>query len=92
MIRNTMYRDSVLGLCIDLRGPEGNVFALMGLGDDLAKQLGTLDDWRGAVQAAKLMGCEYMTIVNLFEQFFPVVTLVGKEEIHAIHQDPVEED
>lgn len=81
-----MYRDSQLGLCLDLRGPDGNVFALWGLGDDLAKQLDCLDEWRGAVEAAKLMDAKYMTFVHLFEQYFPVVTLIGKEEISEIHE------
>lgn len=82
-----MYRDSQLGLCLDLTGPEGNVFALLGVGDDLARQLDTLDDWRGAVEAATLMGGEYMTMVNLFKQFFPVVTLIGLEEISEVHSE-----
>jgi len=68
------------------------VFALWGIGDDLAKQLGNLDEWRGACDAAKLMGASYVTFVNMFEEFFPVVTLIGKEEINAIHQEDVEED
>lgn len=85
-----MYRDSQLGVCLDLTGPDGNVFALLGHGDSLAKQLGTLDDWRGSVQAAQLMGASYMTIVNLFQQFFPVVTLIGLEEISDIHDTAYE--
>ena len=87
-----MYRDSQLGLCLDLRGPDGNVFILWGIGDKLARQIGNEKEWKGAVEAAKLMGAGYMTFVNLFEQFFPVVTLIGKEEIHAIHSEHVEED
>ena len=85
-----MYRDSRLGVCLDLTGPDGNVFALLGHGDALAKQLGTLDDWRGACKAAQLMGAEYMTMVNLFQQFFPVVTLIGLEEISEIHESAYE--
>ena len=80
-----MYRDSQLGLCLDLTGPEGNVYALLGIGNGLARQLDTLDDWKGACDAARLMGGEYMTMVNLFKQFFPVVTLIGLEEINEIH-------
>ncbi len=80
-----MYRDSQLGLCLDLRGPEGNVFCLLGIGNDLAKQIGREQEWKDSVEAAKLMGGEYMTMVNLFEMFFPVITLIGKEEISAIH-------
>ena len=90
-----MYRDSQLGLCIDLNSPEGNVFALMGADDKLAKQLNCYDDWQGALQAAKRMGGEDVTIINLFEQFFPVITLVGKEEIVNVHElahDILEQD
>ena len=85
-----MYRDSQLGLCLDLTGPDGNVFALWGIGDNLAKQLDTLDDWKGACEAARLMGGEYMTMVNLFKQFFPIVTLIGLEEISEIHDVSIE--
>ena len=81
-----MYRDSQLGLCLDLTGPDGNVFALMGIGNDLARQLGCREEWKGALAAAKLMGAGYMTYVNLFEQFFPVVTLIGKEAISEVHE------
>lgn len=90
-----MYRDSVLGLCIDITGPDGNVFYLLGIGDDLSRQLDCEADWKGAITAAKLMGGEYMTMVNLFRQFFPVVTLIGLEEIsdiHNTHQEVVSQD
>jgi hypothetical protein len=50
-----MYRDSELGLCIDVAGPDGNVFNIWATGDMLAKQIGCLEEWRGAVEAAKLM-------------------------------------
>ena len=82
-----MYEDSTLGLCIDLRGPDGNVFALLGAGDQLAKQLGTEDEWKSAVKAAAIMEGDYMTMVNLFKQFFPVITLVGLKEIEHAHME-----
>lgn len=81
-----MYRDSTLGLCLDLRGPDGNVFALLGLGDDLAQQLGNKEEWKTAVKAAKLMDGNYMTMVHLFQEYFPIVTLIGYEEIRDAHQ------
>ena len=86
-----VYRDSQLGLCIDLRGPDGNVFYLLGIGKDLARQLGQTEEWKDAVEAAKIMGGNYMTMVNMFREFFPVVTLVGYEEIASVHE-AVEED
>lgn len=90
-----MYRDSQLGLCLDLTGPDGNVFGLWAIGDDLARQLGCKQEWKDAVKAAQLMGASYITFVQLFEQFFPVVTLIGKEEIFDAHEtalDVVAED
>ena len=86
-----MYRDSVLGLCIDLTGPDGNVFELLGAGRNLARQLGKEDDWQEAVSAAVIMEAGYMTMVYLFRDFFPIVTLLGLEEIENVHRR-VEED
>lgn len=83
-----MYRDSKLGLCLDLAGPEGNVFALLGIGDDLAKQLGKKEDWKEAVEAAKLMGGNYTTMVNLFREYFPMVTLINYEEVTSAQENP----
>lgn len=76
-----LYRDSQLGLCLDLRGPDGNVFVLWVIGTHLAQQLGVKEEWEGAMEAAKLMGSSYPVFVELFEGFFPVVTLIGKEEV-----------
>jgi hypothetical protein len=89
-----MYRDSQLGLCLDLAGPEGNYFALMGIGDDLAKQLNIQEEWKGAVEALKLMGAAYPAFVNLFEITFPVITLINKEEVldaHSVSEDQTED-
>lgn len=77
----SMYKDSELGLCVDITGPDGNVFMLMWLGQSLARQLNQEAEWRGAVEAAKLMGGSYLTMVNLFASFFPIVTVVGLEQI-----------
>lgn len=81
-----MYRDSQLGLCLDLTGPEGNVFALLGIGNDLAKQLGQEEEWKQTVEAVKLMGGGYITTVNCFRDFFPVITLIGYEEVTSVHE------
>lgn len=80
-----LYRDSQLGLCIDLTGPDGNVYYLLGVGNDLAQQLGQKEEWNDAIKAAKLMGGNYMTMVNMFKEFFPVVTLVGYDDVAEAH-------
>jgi len=81
-----MYRDSQLGPCVDITGPDGNIFYLLGIGDDLARQLDVVEDWRLAKEAVKLMDGNYMTMLNMFKEFFPVVTLVGYEEIRDAHE------
>jgi hypothetical protein len=74
-----MYRDSKLGICIDLTGPDGNVFSLMGYGAQLARRMGNEADWREACDAVKAMHGSYITMLHVFEEFFPSVTLIGKE-------------
>lgn len=69
-----MYRDSALGLCIDLSGPDGNAFALMGYARNLAKQL-QVD---GAKIVEDMMSSDYDNLVQVFEQHFPMVTLLNK--------------
>ena len=82
-----MYRDSKLGLCIDLLGPDGNVFALLGLGQDIAAQTGQKEEFKQAIEAVKLMGGSYLTMVHMFKEFFPVVTLIGLEEVERVHEE-----
>ena len=69
-----MYRDSQYGLTIDLSGPDGNAYALMGYATDLARQLQVpvepiIRDMKSG---------DYDNLVYVFEQNFPVVTLIGK--------------
>ena len=82
-----VYRDSQLGLCIDLRGPDGNVFYLLAIGRNLSKQLGNEEEWHEAVRAAKIMGGNYMTMVHLFRDFFPTITLIGLEDVCDVQED-----
>ena len=51
---------------IDLTGPNGNAFALMGYGKDLAHQLSK--DW-SSIQAEMMSG-DYENLVNVFEREF----------------------
>jgi len=72
---NEMYRDSQHGLTIDVSGPEGNAFPLMGHAKNLAKELdkdskAILDDMKSS---------DYDHLLAVFEEHFGmVVTLLNK--------------
>lgn len=76
-----MYRDSELGLCIDITGPDGNIFMVWAYGQDLARQLGQEKEWDETVRAAKKLSNSYVMQLNVFREFFPMVTLVGYDEV-----------
>jgi hypothetical protein len=69
-----MYRDSQLGLCIDLSGPDGNAFCLMGYAKDLARQIGV----PSTPIINEMMSGDYGNLLKVFEENFPVVTLLNK--------------
>jgi hypothetical protein len=54
------------GIHIDLTGPHGNAFVLMGTAQDLAKQLGK----DGAAITAKMMEGDYENLIRVFEKEF----------------------
>ena len=61
-----------LGIEIDLTGPDGNAFVLIGTAGNLAKQLG-LDS--KAIRTEMMAG-DYENLVNVFDKYFgEVVTL-----------------
>jgi len=67
------------GRVIDLQGPQGNAFALMGYAVDLLRQL----DRRDEVHAmrTKMMSGDYDNMIRIFEKNFgEYVTLVGKPD------------
>jgi hypothetical protein len=55
-----------LGISIDLTGPDGNAFVLIGTAAKLARQLG-LDS--KAIQAEMMKG-DYENLVNVFDKHF----------------------
>ncbi len=55
-----------LGISIDLTGPDGNAFVLIGTANKLAKQLG-LDS--KAIQAEMMKG-DYENLVKVFDKHF----------------------
>jgi hypothetical protein len=65
-----MYRDSQHGLTIDLAGPDGNAFFLMGLADDWLKQMGhTPDDRRKFLN--RMQESDYNRLLDVFDEQFP---------------------
>ena len=80
-----MYRDSRLGVCLDLAGPDGNVFILMAQAKQLCKQIGgdeLADEFWNTCTAAMDMNCGYVVIVEIVEEFVgSVLTLINKEEV-----------
>ena len=76
-----MYRDSQDGLTIDLSGPDGNAFFLLGYARQLAKQL----DWDASKIVNEMKGDDYNHLIETFDKYFGnVVTLINKpgEEDH----------
>ncbi len=55
-----------LGISIDLTGPDGNAFVLIGTANNLAKQLG-LD--KAKIQTEMMSG-DYEHLVNTFDKHF----------------------
>jgi len=72
---NEMYRDSQHGLTIDLSGPEGNAFALMGHAQQLAKELGK--DPEAIVN--DMMHSDYDHLLDVFDrEFGSIITLLNR--------------
>ena len=63
MIKN---KKESLGISIDLTGPDGNAFVLLGTANRLAKQLG-LD---GKAIQAEMMKGDYEHLVETFDKHF----------------------
>jgi hypothetical protein len=59
-------KEQKFGIEIDLTGPQGNVFFLIGTANNLAKQLG-LD---GKAIQAQMMSGDYENAVNVFDENF----------------------
>ena len=55
-----------LGISIDLTGPDGNAFVLIGTAGNLAKQLG-LD---GKAIRTEMMAGNYENLINVFDKHF----------------------
>ena len=75
-----MYRDSQHGLTIDLSGPEGNAFAVLGVAKGLAKQLDK--DWEKIND--DMTSSDYNHLIDVFDrEFGDVVTLINRPDERA---------
>lgn len=70
-----MIRDKVNGpIVIDLTGPEGNAFCLMGYARKFARQLG-LDSEK---VIGEMMRGDYQNLVNVFDGYFGDYVILEK--------------
>ncbi len=59
-------KSKTFGIEIDLTGPNGNAFYLLGAANNLAKQLGL----NGAEIKAEMMAGDYENLVKVFDKHF----------------------
>lgn len=60
------------GISIDLTGPQGNAFYLLGTANNLAKQLGL----NGKEIMEEMKSSDYENLINVFDNYFgSIVTL-----------------
>jgi hypothetical protein len=60
------------GITIDLTGPQGNAFYLLGTANNLAKQLGL----NGTEIMEEMKSSDYENLINVFDNYFgSIVTL-----------------
>lgn len=72
------YRDSKLGLCIDISGEDGNAYCLMGYYKNYAYQL---DHSKEHINKTleEMMSGDYENLLDIFErELGTVITLVGR--------------
>ena len=65
------------GRVIDLQGPMGNAFALMGYADDFLRQMGRRHEFNA--MRTEMMSGDYENLVRIFEENFgDYVDLINK--------------
>ena len=69
MIKN---KSATPGIEIDLTGPQGNAFVLLGMASNLAKQL----DLDADAIRSEMMSGDYENLIQVFDEYFgSIVTL-----------------
>ena len=66
------------GIEIDLRGPRGNAFFLLGTAQKISKQIGNSSSYTEDLLKEMQSG-DYQYLLSVFEKEFPMFTIIGKE-------------
>lgn len=66
MIRKKQENKQIV---IDLTGPDGNAFVLLGMANDFGKQLGWDPKKRGEINA-EMMASDYENLIKVFDREF----------------------
>jgi hypothetical protein len=66
MIRKKQENKQIV---IDLTGPDGNAFVLLGMANDFGKQLGWDPKKRGEINA-EMMSSDYENLIRVFDREF----------------------
>ena len=73
-----VYEDSQFGLCIDISGPDGNAFVLMGYAKNYLRQLDYDKDEVSKIMDEMTNG-NYENLLDVFEKYLgDYITLVGR--------------
>ena len=64
---------------INIKGPQGNAFALMNTAKSLARQLGYDREETDEILNEMRSG-SYENLLDTFEDYFPVVELIGRDK------------
>jgi hypothetical protein len=72
MIRNKIENSGPI--VIDLTGPEGNAFCLLGYAKKFARQL----DLNGSVIATEMMAGDYENLLKVFDSYFGDYVILEK--------------
>jgi hypothetical protein len=74
MIRKKQPKSEIV---IDLTGPQGNAFNLLGLAKTFGKQLGMADSYIKEIQA-KMMSGDYDNLIQVFDNEFGSIVILEK--------------
>jgi hypothetical protein len=77
MIRKKINTESTGPIIIDLTGPQGNAFALMGTAMNLGKQLGLTKEQRDQV-IEEMKSSDYENLIQVFDKHFGAFVILER--------------
>ena len=69
------------GIIIDLKGPQGNVFYLFGVANDLIKKLALSGEEKAQFEQERNAQTSYQGHLDLMRKWFGIIFVGGKDEI-----------